>query len=499
MIDWMQKHRNYLLITIWISTIAFISAGSTGWGSYNLANAGDTVARVGDYDITVKELNKEYSQLRFYVQLQNQSISEDELKTLNLQNKALDNLINRKYILNFAKEINLITTSDEVINNIVETKDFHVDGNFSKKKYKEVMLQRNTSPLEYEYSVSENILLSKILKIFNLGLVGVEKEVADLNSKLEDKIKILVLDSSKMKVQPTKKELKVFYKKHKQEYITNIKYIVSSKKIKWLKTKPTKKEIKEYYKNNKLKFEDEDGKIQKLARVKKQVIEEINKEKTLQKAKRMYYDVKNKKIKTNKILTFEKKGSLMTNAYKEISKYKKDEYIKPVEVKDGYIVGSIKDIVAPRVKTYKEAKKVVNFYLTEQIKMNKLNEKAKKKLKKFKGKMVGYVSKKNYFEKLSKFGLDKFETNNFIFKLMSTDKVKGYFVIDKKVVLYKIISQRLVSKKSNKLKLDSLDELKNIDKNDDVLLNIKSRLVEEGVLKYLKTRYEVKYFAKLST
>ncbi len=32
MITWMQRHKKWLVITIWISTIAFVGAGFVGWG-----------------------------------------------------------------------------------------------------------------------------------------------------------------------------------------------------------------------------------------------------------------------------------------------------------------------------------------------------------------------------------------------------------------------------------------------------------------------------------
>ncbi|WP_416829360.1 SurA N-terminal domain-containing protein, partial [Helicobacter ganmani] len=47
MIGWMQKHKKYLIITIWISTIAFVGAGFVGWGSYSFSSTSNAVAVVG--------------------------------------------------------------------------------------------------------------------------------------------------------------------------------------------------------------------------------------------------------------------------------------------------------------------------------------------------------------------------------------------------------------------------------------------------------------------
>ena len=35
MITWMQRHRKYLVVTMWISAIAFVGAGFVGWGQYS--------------------------------------------------------------------------------------------------------------------------------------------------------------------------------------------------------------------------------------------------------------------------------------------------------------------------------------------------------------------------------------------------------------------------------------------------------------------------------
>lgn len=57
MIGWMQKHKKYLIITIWISTIAFVGAGFVGWGSYSFSSTSNAVAVVGDRKISIENYN----------------------------------------------------------------------------------------------------------------------------------------------------------------------------------------------------------------------------------------------------------------------------------------------------------------------------------------------------------------------------------------------------------------------------------------------------------
>lgn len=63
MITWMQRHKKWLVITIWISTIAFVGAGFVGWGSYDYGSKGGVVATVGNKEVTVEEYQQEYSNL----------------------------------------------------------------------------------------------------------------------------------------------------------------------------------------------------------------------------------------------------------------------------------------------------------------------------------------------------------------------------------------------------------------------------------------------------
>ena len=55
MITWMQKHRKYLIVTVWISSIAFIAATMVGWGAYNFSSSASNVAEVGNIKISIDD------------------------------------------------------------------------------------------------------------------------------------------------------------------------------------------------------------------------------------------------------------------------------------------------------------------------------------------------------------------------------------------------------------------------------------------------------------
>jgi peptidyl-prolyl cis-trans isomerase D len=109
MISWMQRHRKYLVITIWISTIAFIAAGSLGWGAYSGGSGkSDVIAKVGSVEITNSQFQSTYSRVYdYYNQLFNGGLTKEKAKSLKLQEISLEQLINNALLLNYAKDLGM--------------------------------------------------------------------------------------------------------------------------------------------------------------------------------------------------------------------------------------------------------------------------------------------------------------------------------------------------------------------------------------------------------
>ena len=93
MITWMQRHKKWLVITIWISTIAFVGAGFVGWGSYDYGSKGGVVATVGNKEISVEEYQQEYSNLyNQYSQIFGASFNKELAEQLRLKDVAFSQL-----------------------------------------------------------------------------------------------------------------------------------------------------------------------------------------------------------------------------------------------------------------------------------------------------------------------------------------------------------------------------------------------------------------------
>ena len=99
MIMWMQRHKKWLIITIWISTIAFVGAGFVGWGSYNYGKSSSVVAKVDDKEIPFTQLQNEYNSLYSqYAQMFGDSFNKELAEQLKLQDAALQRVIQKKRV-----------------------------------------------------------------------------------------------------------------------------------------------------------------------------------------------------------------------------------------------------------------------------------------------------------------------------------------------------------------------------------------------------------------
>jgi len=166
MITWMQRHKKYLIITIWISTIAFVGAGFVGWGQYSYGDKAGSIAKVGQIEISRGELQKSYSNLyNQYNQIFQGNFDEEKAKTFGLQKQALQQLLDQSLILNLASSYDLQISDQELLAEIKTQEYFFDKGVFDKEIYKQVLSKNNLSMKDYESDVKRQLLIQKTLKL----------------------------------------------------------------------------------------------------------------------------------------------------------------------------------------------------------------------------------------------------------------------------------------------------------------------------------------------
>ena len=484
MITWMQRHKKYLIITIWISTIAFVGAGFVGWGQYSYGDKAGAVAKVGSIEITMGELQKGYSRLYSqYNKMFQGNFDEEKAKSFGLQGQALKQLTDQALILNLAAAYDLEISDAELLKELMTQEFFFKDGSFDKEIYKQVISRNNLTINEYEKDLKKQLLIQKTLALLPVKTNSNEFKIVDTLMSISDKINYKILDDSKINIELSDETLKPFWETKKQNFMTEVSY-----DIKYIKQEKANEmfedsKIASYYADNKTHFKSEDGKILPLESAKEQVIAALNKKATKNKALRTYIAYKKGKLDSN-VHVISANISASNNPFNHVTLEKISKllptapYMKPVEVNGEYFTIELVKTVPATTKSYEDAKEaLLPIYMT-QTKKTKLVELAESSVKTFTGKETDFLTLQDA-SKLTDLSLS--EANEFLNQLFSKEKKRSLIALSSgKIVLYNILEQKLLTNTNNK--------------NNDLIVKIKSAMFNEGLIKNLQNKYNTEIF-----
>jgi len=269
MISWMQRHRKYLVITIWVSTIAFVGAGFVGWGQYSYGDKAGAVAKVGDISITQRQWQQAYNNLYSqYNQIFQGNFDQEQAKSFGLEDQALKQSIEQALILNLANSYNLIITEKELSDAIIAQDMFFENGHFSKALYTKVLKQNGLNISDYENDMRDSMLIRKILALFQSTPITLEKETFNMASAIADQIEYKLLNANTITLDTSDTALKSYWEMRQQNYMSAPSYDIDVLIQEPISANATETEIEAFYKENRLDFKDAEGKILEFAQAK---------------------------------------------------------------------------------------------------------------------------------------------------------------------------------------------------------------------------------------
>lgn len=482
MISWMQRHRKYLVITIWISTIAFVGAGFVGWGAYSFGkDKSSSVALVGHRNITVQEFRYAYSNYySYYNNLLNGSLTQEKAKEMGLEKIVLQNLINQTLLLNYADDLGLKTLDSEIKARLANDKAFQQDGIFNVEQYKMVLRNVGLSPQDFEANLAQEILLNKVENL--LSITPSKKTIELLGSSIfmEDKVAVQTILVQPSDVVINDELLKKFWEPIKDKFLTKRTYEVKSLYVDSSSEEVTDEELKAYYDENKHNFLDSEGKIKNFESAKDDVTQALKLSKAKKVALKSYLKAKKDEIALSdtKIIDDEDERFIALRSADN------NETLKPIEYENGFLVARLVKTNEPKAMTFEEAKAdVTKEYQVVQMK-DILVKKSLAQLDMFQGTDIGFVS---IDSDITIPTLTKSETRMFLSQLFANNDKKGYIIIGNKSVLYNILEQKLLS--NNKLK-EHNEELTKMAKQ------FENDQIQKALLEELSKRYVIEQYYK---
>ncbi len=485
MISWMQKHKKYLVVTIWISTIAFVGAGFVGWGAYDFSKASSkAIAKVGSIEVTNKDLQEKYSKVyNYYNQMFGGKLTQEKAKNLKLDKIALQQLLNDALLLNYAKDLGLSVSKREVLEEIAKIPAFWVDGRFSESRYNSILRSLGTNSKEFKKSIKNSLIIKKLYSSLKLPNTPLEDKTIFSSLYIEDKLKIKVIKSDTITIQEDENELKDYWEKNRQKYKSQTKYLLDIVKVDPSTIKVNEDDLKPFYESKKYLFKDENGKILSFEKAKDRVLKELQMKLAKKEILKKYLKFKKHQIQKDDSITVTKSSAKIP--MQKILKANKGDFIKAIKTEDGYICANVKDIILPKELTFQEAKEQV----WQDLKSKKIEEElkniAKKSLENMQNaKEIDFITRDDV-DKLD--FLSKPEAVEFLNNLFSNPTKKGYYLFSDKVVVYNIIEQKLFDK--------SLFE-KNKTKISNTVQNLKFKILQEELLKKLNKMYKIEKYYK---
>lgn len=442
MITWMQRHKRWLVITIWISTIAFVGAGFVGWGSYDYGKQGGVVAVVGDREVSVEEYQEEYSTLYDqYARIFGDSFNNDVAEKLNLKDVAFKQILQKNLILNYGDTLGLDVTDEDIAKELLKYKAFLKDGKFDKPTYVKVLAQNRTTPVVFEESLKRNILLQKVQSLFNVTPNKVEVENLNKLLFVQDDINIKILDTDDIEIKIDEKDLKEYWEKNKNAYMSEVEYEVESVKVPLMASNASAEQIKKHHDKFKNDYKNADGKIKSLEDATADIIKDLDKKFTKKESLKKYLKIK----KAEEKLTDSDKYTLSTLPFnaennKKVSDSKVGTLIKPFFENSSYVITKLVKKIDSKPLSFDNAREQVTASYMQIAKNKKLDEIAEKEVKTFTGTNIKNVSRESV-DKIT--GLTAQEAAKFLSDLFSATNKEGAVKLASKVVLYRVNSSTL--------------------------------------------------------
>ncbi|MBI2962441.1 MAG: SurA N-terminal domain-containing protein [Deltaproteobacteria bacterium] len=221
MLNFMRRHAKSTTIKIlfWIIIAVFVL-----WG-VGTFTGDDTLyaASVNGETITPKEVRHTARQLeRFYQQLYGQNLTPEILEALDLENRALDQMISGTLMKQEAVRLGFGVTDEEVRASIESIEGLNVDGRFQREVYFRYLRAQGVTTAEFESQQRDRLLVQKVQELIASSIradeVGARELFVFQNEKVD--LAFLRVKAAELakEIHPSEAETAKFYEDHREMF-----------------------------------------------------------------------------------------------------------------------------------------------------------------------------------------------------------------------------------------------------------------------------------------
>lgn len=258
MLDVLRKRKRSWIIIFLLGLIIVVFIAFYGGNKLRDTSLQD-IAEVNGEVITQREFAMHYQKaLERYRELLKGSLTPEVEKSLNIRGTLLEELIQRRLVLQEARQLGLAANDEDLMTAIAQVPDFQVNGRFNKERYLQLLRANRISPGQFEDEQREQLTIQRLTSMLLDAVHVTEAEVRDRYRYEQGKIDLyfirLPLSNYLSEVKLTEEEIKKFYDRNKEmlkeplkvqvEYLSYpFERFSSSAQI-------TDKEVEDYYQAN---------------------------------------------------------------------------------------------------------------------------------------------------------------------------------------------------------------------------------------------------------
>ncbi|PKL92471.1 MAG: hypothetical protein CVV21_01575 [Candidatus Goldiibacteriota bacterium HGW-Goldbacteria-1] len=222
-------------ILVWVVPaiiISFMIAIFAVWGAKSSFDSGngnpDVLALIGKQPVTYTELSQAWSNKRDEIYASGRTVSEAEEKTM--KKELLEQLIESKVLLNYAKKMRIMASDAEVGESIMQIRAFAgQDGRFDRNRYYQILTSQRISIQDFEESQRKQIIMQKLRNLMWMDVKATDDELRMYAAKRN---RTLTADYAYFGYKNYLKELAITEEKMKDYYAVNKKNYAKPERVK---------------------------------------------------------------------------------------------------------------------------------------------------------------------------------------------------------------------------------------------------------------------------
>src|SRR6266498_2539992 len=258
MLDFLRKQKRNWGITILLGIIIIVFIAFYGGSKYRDSTTAE-VAEVNGEIISQREFALQYERaVQRYREILKGSLTPEMIKGLNLKANLIEELIQKKLVLQEARSLGLLATDDDLADHLGKAPEFQIAGRFSKDHYLKILQANRLVPGQFEEEQRDQLTMQRLYSIILDSVQVTDAEVRDRYRLDQEKLNLhyikLPVSDFVSQVKLSEDDIKKFYERNKESLKEPLKVQVEYLNYPYEQfasaIQVSDKEIEEYYQAN---------------------------------------------------------------------------------------------------------------------------------------------------------------------------------------------------------------------------------------------------------